>query len=93
MKKCLFLLLLMSAEIITIPLLSQMYMDNGEPYILVLIIVLSILTIVTSIGSIFLFKNDDKQNDNKQCPYFIEKYDPYDNPEYIERNENETKDY
>lgn len=22
----------------------------------------------------------------KKCPYFIDKYDPYENPEYIDRN-------
>ena len=93
MKKCLVLMLLMSVEVITIPILSQIYINKGESYILAIIIILSILTLLTAIGSILLFKDNDKKKDNsKNCPYFIEKYDPYDNPEYIDKGEqNETK--
>lgn len=92
MKKCVVIGLILILELYGLALLGYFYSISSNTIIMILLIVGVFLTFLTSVISIKLLVSPKRMSKRKvienwkKCPYFIDKYDYMENPEYIDRS-------
>lgn len=89
--KYIVIALIMVVEIYGITLLGYFYSVNVESATLRFLLIIScVIAFISSIIFTQILRDRSKSMEIEQkwqkCPYFIEKYDDLDNPEYIDRS-------
>lgn len=91
MKKCLVIGLLLIVELYGLALLGYFFSVSGNTVILIILLISVLLILITSVVSIRLLITPKRMSKRKvienwkKCPYFIDKYDYMENPEYIDK--------
>lgn len=88
MKRYIVVMLISIIEIYGMTLLGYYHSVSGSNVLLILLIVGGAICLLSSIVFVNMLRpHRGKKFDNaSKCPYFIDKYDDYYNPEYIDRN-------
>lgn len=91
MKKYIVIGLLLIVELYGLALLGYFYSISMNTVILIILIISVLITLITSVVSIKLLLEPKRMSKRKvienwkKCPYFIDKYDYMENPEYIDK--------
>ena len=92
MKKYIIIGLLLVVELYGLALLGYFYSISNNVVILIILLISVLLILITSVVSIRLLVPPKRMSKRKviqnwkKCPYFIDKYDYMENPEYIDRS-------
>ena len=88
MKRYIVVMLISIMEIYGMALLGYYHSISGSNVLLILLIVGGAICLLSSIVFVNMLRprNAKKVDNASKCPYFIDKYDDYYNPEYIDRN-------
>lgn len=91
MKKCLVFGLLLVVELYGVALLGYFYSISLNTTILTILIISVVIMFLTSALCVKMFYEPTRVEKRKviekwkKCPYFIDKYDYVENPEYIDK--------
>ena len=87
MKKYTLIGITMVCEIYGCVILASLYTIKNETWVLISLICAIVFVCISSFVFSYLLKDkkEIKKDNSEKCPYFIEKYDDFTNPEYIDK--------